>query len=235
MKIQAQIGKSEGIVPPESPTARITTQPLTERQKLEKQLAQLDKTPEEKKYDELLARYEKLEEELVWSQNQLKTTKDWNEMIVASKNKRITEILKYEEFYKDNVLCDTETLEYFDDTDVLLEHLNTKYEKEDDITVKNLIGSTYSFMIPKYWRIVDVGRKHYKYRNKEGEIVLDEDLAELARRIYRATGYDVKDFIKLVYDRITEGTSEKITKEINKIIRNQFPPLRGGLGRGFLG
>jgi len=110
----------------------------------------------------------------------------------------------YEPFYVKYMLEDADTIKYYD-RKKMYDHLQCIIEEKftsklflmGDIGVATAI---YSFFFPKYYRIVDVNKRLFKYKNEDGEIKIDIDLERLknivCKHLFLISHWIIKDMEK---------------------------------------
>jgi anion-transporting ArsA/GET3 family ATPase len=105
---------------------------------------------------------------------------------VVSKNK------KYIDFYMKYSGKD-DALEYYDDIGnymKLCEYIQKKIEQEgEDLKTSSFYARlTYDFFFDKYWKCADRKRMIFKYKDIEGNVVIDDELQRLFRIVKGAVG-----------------------------------------------
>jgi hypothetical protein len=104
-------------------------------------------------------------------------------------------------------LNDDKDLEFFDLTNPeqyheLHEYIHSKYKEEHFKMGEAGLQICYSFFFPKYYRCTDKKRYVFKYMNKDGQIVKDNDLSHLYKTIAKV----LYEIAKPIFDRLMEQT-----------------------------
>lgn len=105
-----------------------------------------------------------------------------NQQLTNDNLKLTKELAVVKPFYIRNMLSDADTLiPYIEPTDTLVfeKYLMNKYSENRLHITKNMVYAIHDFFVPKYWRHVNIREGQYKYRDSNGDIVIDNKLTKL--------------------------------------------------------